>query len=97
VSFEGREVAVGAGAAPASGAEVWLALYDPHVVDVPVARGENAGRTLPHKNVVHRLVKLGTWSGAAKRFPLPADVGGWSKAVLVQGAGLGPILAAGRG
>ncbi len=96
VSFEGREVVVGAGQAPASGAEVWLALYDPHVVEVPVARGENSGRTLAHKNIVRRLIKLGTWSGAAAHYALPADAGPWSRAVLVQGVGLGPILAAGR-
>jgi hypothetical protein len=94
--IEGGEVVVGAGAAPAHGADVWLALYDPRVIDVPVARGENAGRTLAHKNVVRRLVLLGHWSGAAERLPLPAS-GGLARAVLVQGAGTGPILAAARG
>jgi hypothetical protein len=75
---------------------VWLALYDPRVVEVPVARGENAGRTLAHKNVVHRLVLLGHWTGAAERLPLPPS-GGLARAVLVQGAGTGPIIAAAKG
>src|SRR5690349_15374679 len=38
------------GAAPARPADVWLVRYDPRVVAVPVKRGENTGKTLPHKN-----------------------------------------------
>jgi hypothetical protein len=96
VSISNGEVAVGAGRAPAGGAEVWLALYDPRVIDVPVARGENAGRTLAHRNVVRRMVLVGHWSGAAERLPLPAS-GGLARAVLVQGVGTGPIIAAAKG
>ena len=96
VEIEGGEVAVGAGTAPAHGADVWLALYDPRVVNIQVARGENAGRTLAHKNVVHRLVLLGHWTGAAERLPLPPSEG-LARAVLVQGAGTGPIIAAAKG
>ena len=93
---EGDAVAIGAGAAPAGGAEVWLALYDPRVIEVPVARGENAGRTLAHRNVVKRLVRLGAWDGAATRLPLPA-ADGLSRAVIVQKRGVGAVLAAARG
>src|SRR5271170_4976062 len=89
VAIEGGEVAVGAGAAPARGADVWLALYDPRTVEVAIARGENAGRTLPHKNIVRRLVLLGHWTGEAARFPLPAGDGELARAVLVQSAGTG--------
>jgi hypothetical protein len=96
VEIAGGEVAVGAGTAPAHGADVWLALYDPRVVEVAVARGENAGQTLPHKNIVHRMVLLGHWTGAAERLPLPPS-GGLARAVLVQGAGTGPIIAAAKG
>jgi len=96
VRIDGGEVVVGAGAAPAGGAEVWLALYDPRVIDVPVARGENAGRTLAHKNVVRRMVLLGAWTGASERLPLPSSEG-LARAVLVQGAGRGPVLAAAKG
>jgi hypothetical protein len=96
VKVEGGAVAIGAGQAPAGGAEVWLALYDPRVLEVPVARGENAGRTLAHRNVVKRLVRLGDWDGAAERLSLPAS-GGLARAVLVQRRGVGAILAAGRG
>jgi hypothetical protein len=97
LAIEGGEVVVGAAAAPAHGADVWLALYDPRTVEVAIARGENAGRTLPHKNIVHRMVLLGHWNGAAARFALPAGEGGLSRAVLVQGGGTGPILAAAKG
>jgi hypothetical protein len=97
VAFEGGEVAVGAAAAPAHGADVWLALYDPRTVEVAIARGENAGRTLPHKNIVHRMILLGHWHGEAARFTLPAGESGLARAVLVQSAGTGPILAAAKG
>jgi hypothetical protein len=75
---------------------VWLALYNPGVLEVSVPRGENAGRTLAHRNVVRRLVRLGEWNGAAERLALPAS-GGLARAVLVQRRGVGAILAAGRG
>ncbi len=96
VTIDGAAVAIGAGSAPAGGAEVWLALYDPRVLEVPVARGENGGRTLAHRNVVRRLVRLGDWDGAAKRLTLP-PAGGLARAVLVQRRGVGAILAAAKG
>ena len=37
--------------------------YDPNVVQVPIKRGENTGKTLPHKNVVRELTRLGDWTG----------------------------------
>ena len=87
-------VAVGAANAPDGGAEIWLVRYDPNVVQVPVARGENGGRTLPHKNVVHELVRLGTWSGSAAQFALPPTMEGLKTAILVQSAYGGEIIAA---
>ncbi|TGT69849.1 DUF1223 domain-containing protein [bacterium M00.F.Ca.ET.159.01.1.1] len=88
------KVSVGAGKAPGGGADIWLVRYNKGVVEVPVARGENTGRTLPHANVVHALTRLGSWNGAATTLPLPAASGGLSTAVLVQAPGGGPILAA---
>jgi len=96
VRIEGEAVSIGAGAAPTGGADVWLALYDPRTLEVPVARGENAGSTLSHRNVVERLERLGAWNGAAVRLALP-DAGGLARAVLVQKRGVGPILGAARG
>jgi len=96
VRIEGGEVAIGSGAAPSGGADVWLALYDPRTLEVAVPRGENAGRTLGHRNVVKRLVRLGSWTGEAVKLPLPSSEG-LSRAVLVQTRGVGPILAAAKG
>jgi hypothetical protein len=77
-------------------ADVWLVRYDPRVVQVPIRRGENGGRTLPHRNVVHQLVKLGGWSGQAETFPLPqASDPHLRTAVLLQAGPGGPILSAG--
>ncbi|MBZ9799705.1 DUF1223 domain-containing protein [Mesorhizobium sp. ES1-4] len=94
LSLAGGKVSIGAGAAPGGKADVWLVRYTKGVVEVPVARGENTGRTLPHANVVHALEKLGSWTGDAKTLDLPAASGGLSTAVLVQSPGGGPILAA---
>jgi hypothetical protein len=90
----GTDVSIGAGAAPAGGADVWFVTYDPRLVNVPVGRGENAGRTLPHKNVVHRLERIGSWRGSETDLPLPAAEAGLHRAVLVQATAGGLILAA---
>lgn len=94
VRLDAANATVGAGEAPGGQADVWLVRYDPALVKVPVGRGENGGRTLPHKNVVHGLQRLGSWTGAAKSFRLPEAGSGLRTAVLVQGRNGGPILGA---
>jgi hypothetical protein len=93
VHIDANSVAVGAG--DARNAEVWLVRYDPRIVQVPIARGENGGLTLPHKNVVKALVKLGDWSGRPATYRVPAAAAdGLRQAVLVQAGPGGVILAA---
>jgi hypothetical protein len=88
-------VALAAGKGAAS--TVWLVRYDPQVRQVAVNAGENGGRTLPHRDVVRQLVRLGDWSGPAARFALPpAGEAGLRTAVLVQQGKGGPITAARR-
>ncbi|HEY0527055.1 MAG TPA: DUF1223 domain-containing protein [Stellaceae bacterium] len=88
----------GAAAPPSGGADVWLVRYDSRIVQVPVKAGENGGRTLPHRNVVRELVRLGSWTGEAASFDVPQPgQDGLSTAVLVQAGTGGPILAAARG
>ncbi len=94
LSLGGGKINIGAGSVPGGKADIWLVRYHQGVVEVPVSRGENTGRTLPHANVVHSLKKLGTWAGDATTLPLPAASGGYSTAVLLQTPGGGPILAA---
>ena len=94
VALGSGSVAIGDGKAPVSGADVWLVRYDPKVVEVPVGRGENSGRTLRHTHVVHDLERLGTWTGAALSLQVPAASEGLRTAVLVQAMNGGPILAA---
>src|SRR5271166_6533728 len=96
VGFAGGAVAVGAGAAPAGGADVWLARYIPHTVEVAIPRGENAGHTLPYKDVVREMILLGQWRGEAATFPAPGGDSSLAEAAIVQAAGAGPILAAAR-
>ncbi len=93
IALNGNVVSVAA--APAQGAaDVWLVRYDPRTVDVSVARGENEGVTLPHKNVVRELTRLGAWSGAAAAYPISPEPAGLATAVLIQKPRGGVILAA---
>jgi len=85
------------GAAAGRPADVWLVRYDPNIVQVPIRRGENGGRALPHKNVVKSLVRLGAWSGGVRTYPLPPATGdGLKTAVFIQQGPGGAILAAAR-
>lgn len=98
LSLQAGAVTVGAAAAPLEGADVLLVRYDPRTVEVPIRAGENGGRTLPHRNVVKELVRLGVWNGQAARFVIPpASDPALATAVLVQPAKAGPILAAAKG
>ena len=74
-----------------------LLQYDPELVKVPIARGENRGSTLAHANVVQRVVSLGRWNGGKQEFslPVPEDAGP-STAILVQADEAGAILGAAR-
>jgi hypothetical protein len=96
LGFSGGAVKVGAGAAPAGGADVWLARYIPHAVEVTIPRGENAGHTLPYKNVVREMVLLGKWQGETATFPVPGGDQSLAEAAIVQASGAGPILAAAK-
>lgn len=86
------------GQAPASAASsVWLVRYDPRTRQVPIRAGENGGRTLPHRNIVRELVKLGEWAGPMASFALPpATERNLATAILVQRGTGGPIIAARR-
>ena len=86
---------VGAGDARGA-ATVWLVSYDPRTVNVPIRAGENNGKTLPHRNIVTGLVRIGEWSGKPARLPLPAVRQNMRRAVLVQAGVGGPIVAARR-
>ena len=89
----GAMLHVGAGR-PSGPATVWLVRYDPRTVEVPIRAGENGGRTLPHRDVVHDLVRLGGWTGTPSSFALPAAPAKLASAVLVQQGAGGPITAA---
>lgn len=93
VSLAGGTLEIAA-AETSSPADVWLVRYDPNVVEVPVARGENTGRTLPHTHVVHDLQNLGQWNGKALSLKVGEADAGLSTAVLVQLPNGGAILSA---
>ena len=91
-------LAIAAGPKPAKPAQVWLVRYDPNTVQVPIKRGENTGKTLPHRNVVRELTNLGAFDGRAMTLRLPpARQPNLKTAILVQSGPGGPILAAAKG
>lgn len=96
VSAADGKVSVAAGVAPRRGADVWLVRYDPRTIQVPVKAGENGGKTLPQRNVVRSLKRLGEWRGIATSFAASPAEAGLSSVVLVQAKDGGPILAAAR-
>jgi hypothetical protein len=42
--------------------DLWLVKYDPRTVEVQITAGENAGRNLPHRNVVKDIQRIGFFS-----------------------------------
>ncbi len=92
IDLDKDKIKIGKGNGPAN---IWLVRYDPRTQNVAIRSGENTGRTLPHKNIVRSLTKLGQWNGPAASFNLPAPPSNQLKTViLVQRAGAGPIIAA---
>lgn len=78
-------------------ATVWLFAFDA-THDVPIARGENAGRTLRYHHVVRELIELGRWRGESEAFELPvarlSSEGRDGIAIVLQRERDGAILAA---
>ena len=96
LTVRGDTLTVGAGPRPAGAADIWLVRYDPRTIDVPIRAGENGGRTIPHRDIVRQLVRLGGWSGQTQLVKVPASAvgSGLRTAFLVQMPSGGPILAA---
>lgn len=96
ISVQGDRLTLSAGDAGTK-AQVFLVRYDPNIVQVPIQRGENGGKTLPHRNVVRELVSLGAWTGETRTYVLPGSgASALKSAVIVQNGRGGPIIAAAR-
>ena len=99
LAYSGNRISVGAASTAAGAravkADIWLVRFDPRVLNVAIGAGENSGLTLPHKNIVRELSRLGTWSGKAEQFTLPSPAeSALQSAILVQAEKGGPILSA---
>jgi hypothetical protein len=101
LSAENGRLLVDVAAAPdgvkAEEATVWLAAISGSV-EVPIARGENQGRTIVYSNVVRRLMPIGTWDGTELIVKLDRHSfmgsGADRCAVLLQQGQGGPIVGA---
>jgi hypothetical protein len=82
--------------------EIWEITYTPTSQDVHISRGENAGRTLPHLNVVKDVKRIGYLEhGAKRRYRIGAVSGGHrrysgmsmeGRAIIVQDGKGGQVL-----
>ena len=98
LAISGGHITIGAGRAPAGGADVWVVHYDPRTIEVPISAGENGGRTIPHRDIVRELTRVGHWTGSAQSIALPPlRASGLRTAVLIQDGRGGPILSAAKG
>jgi hypothetical protein len=65
--------------------------FNPGPIMVAVKRGENAGASVSHHNVVTQLTRIGDWAGGVQKFDTPCAP---ACVVIVQEAGGGRVLAA---
>jgi hypothetical protein len=86
VSISGGQAKIGAGS---GNANVYLVTYS-GAQNVPIARGENAGRNITYRHVVTGLRSVGTWHGDA----MTISAGSGNCAVIVQRPGQGEIIGA---
>jgi hypothetical protein len=92
INLESGAVSLGKGEGSAT---IWMIEYDPATHVVNIGAGENSGRKLPHRNIVRKLAKLGSWSGKPARYALPAKSNvKYKTVVLVQRGHVGRIIAA---
>ena len=85
-------ITISAEAPRSTPADIWFLAYDPGPISVWIERGENAGRTVVHYNLVSKIERAGTWNGAAASFDHSRCYP--QCAVIVQEPDGGPILAA---
>ena len=79
-------------------ADIFLVLFA-DTKNVPIARGENAGKTIGYANIVQTMIHLTKWDGRPATFALPTgqlSPGASFCAAIIQQANQGPILGAVR-
>lgn len=88
VSQTNGTLRIAVGAAPAavasasSAATVVLLHYVAHR-EVAIGRGENASRQITYTNIVRKISNLGSWTGKARTFELPAESVGSTQGAIV--------------
>ncbi|MDH3241529.1 MAG: DUF1223 domain-containing protein [Alphaproteobacteria bacterium] len=82
---------------PGTRATVWFVAFDDRHT-ARITGGENSGATVTYTNVVRDLRRIGTWDGRSRSFEVDISTdrkaGYGNCAILVQTAGVGPILGA---
>ena len=84
-SAKGGKLRVALGRGDGRPADVWLAVFDVSS-QVPIARGENTGRTITYTHSVRKLVPIAQWDGKARTIEaaMPALGNGQGAAVFVE-------------
>jgi hypothetical protein len=89
------QLTISAGNVPKEEIIILIADYMPGVQHIEVTDGDNSGKTLDQVNMVTKLHQVGVWNGEAMVIDLPLVQSG-SCVVILQAAGQGKVLAAGR-
>jgi len=98
INLTSSQVSIGSGSALQDAADVWLVRYDPRTIQVAIRAGENGGRTLPHRDIVRQMTKIGRWTGQPLAIGIrPPTDPALKTAILVQAGSGGRILAAAKG
>jgi hypothetical protein len=102
VHRDGERLIIETGAAPDRSefktGKVWVASIM-RSADVPIKRGENAGKMVTYTNVVRNLTEVGEWQGAPASYMVPlkeAQQDGDLLVVFLQAEHSGPIVGAAR-
>ena len=96
VKVDGEEVVVTGESEGERCFDILLVVYDPNEYAVKVERGENRGRTLPHRNLVKSVKRIGVWKGGVARVRIPDAVERLERVVLLQEGSGGRIAGACR-
>ncbi|KAF3915080.1 hypothetical protein ABW21_db0207182 [Orbilia brochopaga] len=96
LEVEGNSILISGGELDVT-ADVHLVRYMPKPADVDIRRGENAGRCIPHRNVVVDIKKIGEWKGGSMVVNIGEETEeGIERAVLLQKGRGGAVIGAAK-
>ncbi|MGE0046191.1 MAG: DUF1223 domain-containing protein [Hyphomonadaceae bacterium] len=90
LSYRAR-VEITAPRAPIVPADIWAVAFDPGPIMQTVGSGDNAGRNVPHYNLVRSIERIGYWEATRESFS--GVLCRRACAIIIQAPNGGPVLA----